>query len=179
MKNYLYLITITLLFFSCAKENELKTIKKKDFSLEIPASLSEAKDLNDDADLQYDNLFDELYVIVIEEDKKDLKTQLGSDFEYPDTIEGYCELLKMNMEVLDKLDFSKMPTRQINGMKAKTFAVETKVDNIDIYYEFGYFESKNKYYQVMTWTLLDKKTEHSSKMQKMINSFKELNGRAK
>jgi hypothetical protein len=180
MKNYLYSITITLLFFSCTKENEIKTIKNKDFSLDIPANLSETKDLNDDADLQYNNLFEELYVIVIKEDKKDLIMQLGPDFEFPGNIEGYMELLKTNMgETLKSVDFSKVHTHQINGMKAKTFVFEAKVENNDIYYEFGIFEGKNKYYQVMTWTLLDKKTEHSPKMRKMINSFKELKSRAK
>jgi hypothetical protein len=180
MKNYLYLITIALLFFSCAKENGIKTIKNKDFSLDIPASLSEATGLNDDADLQYDNVFDELYVIVIGENKKDFKTQLGSELAFPDNIDGYLELLKNNMgETLKNVDFSKVHTHQINGMKAKTFAFEANIENNDIYYEFGVFEGKTKYYQVMTWTLLDKKAEHSLIMQKMINSFKELKSRSK
>ncbi len=176
MKNYIYAFVLALILLSCGKENEVSTIKKNNYSVEIPKDLTETKLLNDVASLQYENQFKEFYVIVIDESKESLLDFFVPNSETPNNLDGYSELLKVNMaSVLGKVDFSKIKTTQINGMKAKVFSVETKIENLDAYYKFGFFEGKNSYYQVMLWTLLDKKEEHEPRMQKIIDSFKETN----
>ncbi len=174
MKKYFAFFILAIVFISCGKENEVSIIKKVNYSIEIPKDLSETKLLNDVASLQYENQFKEFYVIVIDESKESLKDFFAPNSETPNNLDGYSELLKVNMaSVLGKVDFSKIEIKQINGMKAKVFSVETKIENLDAYYKFGFFESKNSYYQVMLWTLLDKKEEHEPRMQKIIDSFKE------
>ena len=176
MKKYFTLLVSVIIFVSCGKNNEVSTIKKNNYSVEIPTDLSETKDLNDVASLQYSNLFQEFYVIVIDEPKKDLVSVFKPFSNQSNNLDGYSELLKINMAtVLSKTDFSKIPAKQINGMRAKVFSVETKIENLDAYYKFGFFESKTTYYQVMIWTLLDKKKEHEPEMLKIIESFRETN----
>ncbi len=174
MIKYFGLLLFILSVVSCGKENEVSTIKKKNYSIEIPKDLSDTKLLNEVASLQYENQFKEFYVIVIDETKESLVDFFDPNSETPNNLDGYSELLKENMApVLGKVDFSKIPSKQINGMKAKVFSVETKIENLDAYYKFGFFEGKNSYYQVMLWTLLDKKKEHEPRMQKIIESFRE------
>lgn len=176
MKKCFSLLILVVIAISCGKENKVSIIKNNNYSIEIPNDLTETKLLNDVASLQYENQFKEFYVIVIDESKKSLLDFFAPNSETPNNLYGYSELLKVNMaSVLGKVDFSKIETIQINGMKAKVFSVETKIENLDAYYKFGFFESKNSYYQVMLWTLLDKKVDHEPRMQKIIESFKETN----
>ncbi len=176
MKKYFTILMSVIILISCGKENEISIIKKNNYSIEIPNDLTETKLLNDVASLQFENQFKEFYVIVIDESKESLVDFFAPNSETPNNLDGYSELLKVNMaSVLGKVDFSKIKTTQINGMKAKVFSVETKIENLDAYYKFGFFESKNSYYQVMLWTLLDKKKELEPRMQKIIESFKETN----
>jgi len=45
---------------------------------------------------------------------------------------------------------------------------------LDVYYKFAAIEGKNDYYQVLTWTLKEKRDQHQQQMEVMINSFKEV-----
>ena len=173
MKNYIYLIVFSLILFSCNKEKN-QTISKANFSIDLPSDLSETKELNDVASLQFQNIYSEFYVLVIDEKKKDLTDFYDSNEINNFNLDSYCELLKGIMPILAGNDFSKIHTQKINGMNAKVFSLETKIEDIDAFYEFGFFESKTTFYQVMVWTLLDKKAEHEPKMLEIINSFKEI-----
>ncbi len=176
MKKYFNLLIIAIILISCGQEKEIAIIKKNNYSVEIPKDLTETTILNDVASLQYQNLFKEFYVIVIDESKKDLVDVFEPNSIQPNNLDGYSALLKENMStVIGNVDFSKIKTHQINGLKAKVFSVNAKIENLDAFYKFGFFESKTHYYQVMMWTLLDKKDELEPRMQKIIDSFKETN----
>jgi len=53
--------------------------------------------------------------------------------------------------------------------------VSGTVDGIDVYYQFGFIKGLEKYYQIVNWTELKRKDDHSGAMEKIISSFKELN----
>jgi hypothetical protein len=128
--------------------------------------------------LQYQNLFQEFYVIILEEKKKDLEDVFVSKSILSNDLDGYFELITTDMKKkLKDTDFSKIHTCKINNLKAKKFILETKLEGIDIYYQFAFLESKSKYYQIVVWTLLSKKVQNAPKMEKLINSFKELRSR--
>ena len=65
----IYFLFITLVLLSCSKEEEFKKIEVKNYALQLPSYLSKTNDLNEDASLQYQNPFRELYIIVIDESK--------------------------------------------------------------------------------------------------------------
>jgi hypothetical protein len=57
-----------------AAEVELQQITGGDYSLGIPTYMTKATTLNDEASLQFQNLFKETYVIVIDENKEKFVT---------------------------------------------------------------------------------------------------------
>jgi hypothetical protein len=168
------------LAFSCAKEDVQSIKVKGKYEIELPTTLSKADNLHEDASLQYQNLFSEFYTIVIDEpisDFNDLVTQDEYLAEsYKPNLTGYSYLLKDNLSVAVKnAKFSNFEDTKINGMDAKLMNVSGTVDDIDIYYQFGFVKGKNRYYQIVNWTELKRKDDHSEAMENIISSFKELN----
>jgi len=174
------LFFISLLTISCANE-EIQSIKiKGQYEIELPKKLSKADNLHEDASLQYQNLFSEFYTIVIDEpisDFNDLVTQdeyLAEN--YKPNLTGYSNLLKDNLSASIKNGkFSNFEDTKINGMEAKLMNVSGTVDGIDVYYQFGFVKGRERYYQIVNWTELKRKEDHSGAMEKIISSFKELN----
>jgi len=170
----------SFLVLSCVKE-ETQSIKIKDqYKIELPKTLSKADNLHEDASLQYQNLFSEFYTIVIDEpisDFNDLVTQDEYLAEsYKPNLTGYSNLLKDNLSASIKNGkFSNFEDTKINGMDAKLMNVSGTVDGIDVYYQFGFIKGLEKYYQIVNWTELKRKEDHSVAREKIISSFKELN----
>lgn len=175
-----YLFLISFLAISCANE-ETQSIKiKGQYEIELPKTLSKVDNLHEDASLQYQNIFNEFYTIVIDEpisDFNDLVTQDEYLAEsYKPNLTGYSNLLKDNLSVSVKnAKFSNFEDIKINGMEAKLMNVSGTVDGIDVYYQFGFVKGLEKYYQIVNWTELKRKENHAGAMKKIISSFKELN----
>lgn len=173
-------ILISFLIVSCANE-EIQSIKiKGQYEIKLPKTLSKADNLHEDASLQYQNIFNEFYTIVIDEpisDFNDLVTQDEYLAEsYKPNLTGYSNLLKDNLSATIKNGkFSKFEDTKINGMEAKLMNVTGTVDGIDVYYQFGFVKGRDRYYQIVNWTELERKDNHSGAMEKIISSFKELN----
>jgi hypothetical protein len=140
--------------------------------------LSEGKDLNDDASLQYQNLFKEFYVVIIDESKESFKLAIEiNELEdiYESNFEGYTELLVGNLEAAVTFKNKTETETKINGLPAKILEFEGNVDGIDIYYQVAYIDGITNYYQIMTWTLANKKETYKETMDEMFQSFKVSN----
>ncbi len=175
----LLLLTTLLLIISCQENEETQTIKiKNQYSLDIPTSMSLATNLNKDASLQYQNVFDDLYLMVIDEPKQITNTFIKDNTDFTPNLDGYSQLIKSGLQTsVTNPIFSQIERKQINGLKSNLISLSGKVENYDIYYEFAHVEGKNHYYQVFVWTSLEKKDKLSAKMKKIINSFKEIKSR--
>ena len=180
MKKLLLLATLFFII-SCQENEKTQTIKiKNQYSLDLPESLSLATNLNNEASLQYQNVFDDLYVIVIDESKQEINSYMEDNTDFPPNLNGYTQLLKSGLQTsVTNPIFSETEKKQINGLKSHLISLSGKVDDYEIYYEFAHVEGKNHYYQVFVWTSLEKKNKLSPKMKKIINSFKELKSRGK
>ncbi|MDR6966743.1 hypothetical protein J2X31_000741 [Flavobacterium arsenatis] len=170
MKKVFLLGFLSILFVSCNSKTEYQTITVDNkYSLEIPDFMSEAKNLNTEASLQYQNVLREFYVIVLDEPKTEFPNQEAINLEEYKNI--VLENLKMN---LSEPTISPVEDTIINGLKAKLFSVSDNTENIEIYYQFAYIESNSHFYQIMTWTLENRKDKFSLDMDKIIASFKEI-----
>lgn len=173
MKKLLALTALVILLISCNSNTEYQTVKVKNkYSLELPDFLSEVQNLNPEASLQYQNPLKEFYVIVLDEPK--------ADFTDPISLEEYKNILRTNLEAsLENPTFSPIRDTVINGLKTKLSSLSDKTDGIAIYYQFAYIESKTHFYQILTWTLENRKDKFSQDMDKIIASFKELKSKSR
>lgn len=179
MKELFFLIVITYILQACAPFGGDKTITIEDtYSITLPALMSNGEgSLNEDASLEYQNILQELYIIVIDETREDLHTALEENElldSYSEDIEGYTELVLGSFVYGIEADYpTNIVDTVINSMPCKIVPLEATVDGYDIFYKIGFFEGENGFYQVLTWTLADKMKKHQKSMDSMIHSFEE------
>lgn len=173
MKKLIVLGLLFTILISCNSNTEYQTVRVKNkYSLELPDFLSEVQNLNPEASLQYQNPLKEFYVIVLDEPKNYFTDAIG--------LEEYKNILRTNLETsLESPTFSPSRDTVINGLKTKLSSLSDKRDGIAIYYQFAYIESKTHFYQILTWTLENRKDKFSPDMDKIIASFKELENKKK
>jgi hypothetical protein len=151
-----------------------------EYQLSIPNYMTAAKSLNDNASLQYQNVFKETYVIVIDEDKQTLiDTFLGVN-QY-DTLlsvaENYrniqTQLLQESMTVNSQ---SKPVALKISTLDAQQMELAGSVEGVkqEIAYFLTFIEGKEKVYMIMSWTLMDRKDKYAKTFAEVSNSFKLL-----
>lgn len=173
MKKILALCLFTILLSCDSKEVQTVTIKNK-YTLQLPGFLSKATDLHEDASLQYQNALREFYVVVIDEPKQDFYNIAETTEDFPADFEGYHQILRSGLEeAIEDIDIAPTKDTQINGLKAKTFSLTGNIETIPVFYEIAYIEGKDRFYQIVTWTLKDNKEKYSEQMRNILSSFKE------
>lgn len=178
MKKTGLLLIGLLILLSCGSKAPQKVVIENRYSMEVPETLVKATDLNKEASLQYQNIYLEFYVIVIDETKKeviDAIVQNNLTADYTQDFNGYSKLILDNytnsIKIKEKSDVTDFT---VNGLKAKKMTIEGTYENIDAFFYLALIEGKDRFYQIMTWTLQTKKNDFSADMEKMINSFTEL-----
>jgi len=177
---YLLVLLSSIAFLSaCNTKTTYETVKtEQKYSLDLPSYLEKGTGLHDNATLQYQNLLKEFYVVVIEDDKENLYKVIdenGLEEMYPKNFTGYSNLLvegfKENPDVKIDANFTEW---KVGTLPAKNFDMTGKLEGISIYYHYTLVEGKNTYYQVMQWTLADRKEQYKEEMDKIAKSFKEF-----
>lgn len=186
MKNLAYfLLGVTLLFStSCnlvsGKKEEKLTAQdfntvaiNNEYIIRLPKYMTEAKNLSEDASLQYQNIFKETYTVIIDEPKQEFIDAFLDVLLY-DTILTVCEnyrnvqlgLIEENMEVTSK---STPVALKIGKLDAYQVEVDGNVEDVahEISYLFTFIEGKDNVYMIMSWTL-------KSRKEKYLNTFKEI-----
>ncbi len=156
------------------------TVDSGGYMMSIPKHLKVATTLNEEASLQYQDIYKELYVIVIDEAKTDfIKTFSDESInEYDDklTPEKNYRIVQMK-SMKEKLTMKAEPTIKkttINGLDAEIVDFTGSVEGIesDIYYKLAFVEGTKQMYMVMTWTLDSDKNANMEEIDAMIASFK-------
>lgn len=160
---------------------DLETVSiNNDYSMGIPTYMTKAKSLNDEASLQFQNMFKETYVVVIDENKQEYvdayKELSGYDttrsvlLNYADT---QMQLTTANLDVVNK---TRIAPLKINGLSAATTEIDANIEGVRpvISYFLTFIEGKEKIYMIMAWTLQDKKETHRATFERMARSFKTI-----
>jgi len=172
----IFALCIFVALTSCSESKEVETITiKNKFTVQLPEYLSETQDLHQGASLQYQNALKEFYVVIIDEPKQEYFDIAATTTDFSADFDGYHDILKTGLEG-DIAEIKITPTKdlQINGLKAKTFSLTGDIEGIPVYYEVAYLDGKERFYQIVTWTLETSKDKYKEPMQKIINSFKEI-----
>lgn len=183
MSARIFLLLVLTVLFGCNGEKSFKfktVISKNIYSLEVPDFMTESKILHEEASLQYQNLFREFYMVVIDEPIEEFNALIEMEAflaeSYTPNLTGYANLLIDNMEsAVDDSEVSEVQDIKINGLPARYFQLTGTVEGIDIFYQIAYLQGKEKYYQLVVWTEQKSKEKYAPAMEKIIMSFKELN----
>ena len=187
----LFVVTcLTIFVGSCLwpSDNSDKNILNADFelvrinneySMELPSFMDESSNLNDDASLQYQNIFKEIYVIVIDENKEEFK-EVFLDLEQYDTsvsmVENYKNIqLSYLEEAVTVNSVSELESSIINGLPFEIVEVDAVSEGIEVAYNIAYVDGDEKVYMIMTWTEKSRNEKNKDLFQKIIKSFKVSN----
>ncbi|OAD92534.1 hypothetical protein A7A78_01095 [Aequorivita soesokkakensis] len=186
------LLLVFILFTSCnylqpnkeenlSLEKDFKTVKiKGKYQMSIPNYMKQTNQLNDEASLQYNNLFKETYVIVIDESKEQFVSAIneaGINEFSQSTIESYrdiqMQLLRENINISNEKISEK---KTFNGMNSEQVAFVGKISGVDdeISYILTFIEGENDLYMIMGWTLNKYSKKYTNTFLQIADSFKEL-----
>ena len=167
-------IIMLLLFYIASCKQETTFIQKNianRYSILIPGYLKPCTDLHKDASLQYQNVEQDIYALVIDEKKI---TMQANDIYF--TLDEYYKNIVSQpfLETIKDVKVS-IPGRQaINGYPALITEITGKVDKNEVFYKMGLIETPYEFYQILIWTRAGNKEKIGADMVKMIESFKEL-----
>lgn len=176
MKKIISLLFI-LTLFSCSQNTQNEKLEKKTvdnkYSLYVPESLSATTELNDVASLQLQNQFENFYVIVIDESKKDfLQAVENNVLNVTPDLDGYYSVITNHFkQAVKDYKLYDIKKKKINGANAIVFSMSGVNDNTTIFYRYAIIKGSERYYQVMIWTTGSKEKEYAERMNKIIDSF--------
>lgn len=164
--------------------SDFKEVKiNNEYSMMLPGYLSKATNLNDEASLQYQNVFKETYIIVIDESKEEFVDAFKEVSVYDSTQSVLANYRQTQVnyfnEAVTNMQASTEPkAMEINGMKAEMLEFEAKVEEVpsNIYYILTFIEGKDKMYMIMAWTMPKNKEKYQEDFVAAIKSFKMLDG---
>lgn len=155
------------------KNAKPKTVTSKDgqVSLEIPTTwtdLSNSKDFPEGAIMFVGQPIQELYTVVIPDEKIDF-----ADSADLDTV---TKLVKDNTsQTIQDAKFTDAVSLKVNNFDAQRFEAGGVLDSLKIKYIFTIIETKDRYYQVISWTLNSRFDANKEKLTKVVESFKLMN----
>lgn len=122
------------------------------FNLQIPNYLTKTYDLNDVATLQYKNALKEAYVIVIDDSKDALKNSGTVFIDAKDFLQYFTSEYLVLKEDLIKSEIVEFTS---NGNGHAQMEVTWKSENGEIFMILTSVETKEHFYKILTWTMLE------------------------
>jgi hypothetical protein len=120
-----------------------------------------------DATLQVGNLFAEEYLIVI----PDARAELGEDF----LLQEFAEIASgQTLESVGEGEAGDLVEVEVGGLPGYRREVRGIIEGNDISYHLTYLEGKDHFYQIMAWTLTEKKATVFPKLEAAAASFSEI-----
>lgn len=177
MKTFIPLLFL-LILSSCNKnpsdEKYEKKIVENKYSIFIPESLGATTELNNIASIQFQNLSEDFYVIVLDETKESFAnavqnnpTNITPDFK------GYYNVIVSHFKKITQKDFKvyDIEKKKINSSNAIVFSMSGMNDNYPAFYRYAIIEGDQRYYQIMSWTNIPQEKKYTERMNKIIESF--------
>ncbi len=152
----------------------VRRIGAQDYSIELPAHMQQARDLNRSASLQYMNPVRELYIIVLDESKADVVKAIresGSYDEKGSVVQNY-RMANLRLMDLPPQSPANIYGDSIGGLPANIVEVTAPVKGYMTHYKLAFVEGGKRLYTVMTWTIAPHVEENSEEMKKMLLSFR-------
>ena len=160
------LLINTLTFAQQTKFNNTKVGNV--YNIDFPEYMTRTYGLNNSASIQYHNAEKEAYTIVIDDEKEEIK-MVGIEIK---DLEGYYEFFMEGFK-LDSSEIISKNTITINNLNAIQVEIVGSIDSTKIYYIITFVDSKEYYYNIISWTLYEFKESLINDYKKIAASLKE------
>jgi hypothetical protein len=153
---------------------------KGDYALKVPNYTTQNDELHDEASLEYANLLDEFYVIVIDEPKDALEGVIEQVHLENETGRLSDLLLQVQTSPIDGsyeiLEATEPKQSTIDGLQATSKEMVSRVPDIDesIAYFTTCIDGTTNVYTIMGWTLAKQRDKYRDTFEKVANSFRLL-----
>jgi hypothetical protein len=162
---FLFLVTFT----SFAQQFETK-IGGHEYTLEVPDYLKRTFDLNDVATLQCKNILKDVYLIVIEDDKKELESL---EIDFPSTTDFLNYFVKdYNTEAEDRTQ-SEVVEFENNGNNFSQVELTFKDEAGEYFMLITAVQTKTHFYKIMNWTKLVEKDIYYADFKRTAKSLQD------
>jgi hypothetical protein len=166
------LLVFSVLLVGCSYDGDQTKVMVNDkYSITVPAYLKQTTELHNTLPVQLQSIDDDVYLVVISENKAALK-QLNQ----PDSLPNYHSRV-LEQSFLKKLKNVSIDTVSFIKGESKYNTIITNItgekDEEGVFYKIGFIECADTIYQIVIWTRKSKKEFLEDDMLKIIESFKE------
>ncbi|MBW4618390.1 MAG: hypothetical protein KME17_03260 [Cyanosarcina radialis HA8281-LM2] len=131
----------------------------------LPSGWKQEQDLNEQAGLQAANRAEEMYIIVISENKQDFQNI---------TLEKHSELTRgLFLKNLTNPQVTGPTPVTIDGNRGVQYELKGGINNINAAYIHTTLETAKNYHQIVAWTLQSRLDQNRSQLQEVIQSLRE------
>jgi len=165
MKNLLPLLFI-LSVTACQYPAGLKEIKTDRFAIKVTGYMDATEKLHPEADFQYENRYRTVYLLVLDTVKTPGMT-LDSF--------GRQALATLATGSVRKVKWNRIDSvTSLNGVPARQYEQVMYLTGEDVYFDLVAVEAKDRFYQVLGWTIMRRKDKYAKDINDMVTSFRLL-----
>jgi hypothetical protein len=170
MKKFYTLALCFIIFSASAQTKFSEKVAGHVYYLSIPDYMSKTYQLNDNAEIQYQDTARVTYVIGIEDSKESLK-DLGTSFN--NAQEFYDYFIKDYLVDAENRKVTEPIAFIANGNKCIQSEFTYTADGLDLYFLITIVESKTYFYKILCWTLLESKDKYKQDFVKISSSLRD------
>lgn len=161
-----FVLFITLLT-SCWYSKEMQELKIDNrFAIKVAGYMSPSSKLHPNPDIQYENRYRTVYLLVLDTVKLP-GTTLDSYTQNEIKLLTSTSKQKAMVTPIDSVT-------TVSSMPAKRNQMVINLTGEDVYFDMLTVEAKDRYYQVLGWTLQRRKDKYGPDIDSMVTSFRLL-----
>ncbi len=148
-----------------------------DYEIMVPSYMKVAKTLNDEASLQYQNIFKQNFLVVLDEPSDEFVSVFEELGEYDhdiSMIENYMHIQTGYMKEELTLSQEYEPvTLKINGLDAISIEFDAFIEDYpdEIFYHLTYIDGGKNIYMIMSWTTMEQKEPLKNTFEQIASTF--------
>jgi len=163
---------------SISETNFKRIVVDSLYAVSIPKYMKEMSNLDDQATLQYGNIYKNLYTVVIHEDKEDFIAYFNEIGAYNDSLSvvdnyaaGQVQYFKESITNCMVIPYQ---IKKIKGYDARQFGFNGVVGGAQVAYVIAYIETEGDLFMLMNWTQIDRFNRFEDTFKAINNSFEYL-----
>ncbi|WP_026999632.1 hypothetical protein [Eisenibacter elegans] len=139
------------------------------YQMMIPEYFGQQRSLNEHALLQYGSEKRRFYLVVIRDSRYDLSPDYNALPVYYNFVNGRLAMAMTNIKTL------RPSTLEIGGYAALKGEIRGTSTEGDFFYKIAVVQTKEHFYQLITWAPEENRATYTQEMDLMINSFEIIN----